>query len=575
MKAERKTLETGYDIGKVETTMKLKSEMRKSMPKRMWFSLRCTAYTSIQNINQRTPDQIEKLRKKRLTSNREVLQALEVAMEALKLGRGWTKVYWEWPKGATAGWRLPMMQKFQDKVKKELNMDLYFTEIHGCMYGLKSPDGWPLKKAWVIMSNDQDFHYRCRRLCDGSHNHRPGTETVASTAYYPATMTDEIARCWRSQLQREQAQQIRPEVVESLQAMCGMEETYMPVEQEGISDDAREQVRQLLHRLHRAAGHPSNRALAKLCRDRGMSDWMIKEAMDLKCQACVETQKGGQMVVPVALGTKPKPWQVVGADVFELHFPAQKCKARYLAMSCMAMHFTSVQMTWRGEPNESGTDAGIELIQAEGWLLHRPRPEWVVVDSQTSLAAGSMADFLQSAGIGLTITPGEAHWQHGTMESMVRVTKNTMKRLRNEKPDIDPKACSFLAAHAENHHDKVKGYSPIQWAYGVDTSSLREKEEDPLDVNTGDGTFWDLQKMRDRAAEVHKQEKAKEKFTRLNNAAPRQDKDFKVGDWVCVAESKETKVQSRTSFRWTWEIGFDRTTCTTRRQDRCLLGLDG
>ena len=64
MTALRKTLETGYDLEKESTVDRLKKDRKNENPSRAWFSLKCTEWTNIQNINQRTSAQIELLRKK-------------------------------------------------------------------------------------------------------------------------------------------------------------------------------------------------------------------------------------------------------------------------------------------------------------------------------------------------------------------------------------------------------------------------------------------------------------------------------------------------------------------------------
>lgn len=86
-------------------------------------------------------------------------------------------------------------------------------------------------------------------------------------------------------------------------------------------------------------------------------------------------------------------------------------------------------MTWKGQAGESGTDPGRQ------WLAHRPWPSWILVDPQTSLSSGKFVDFMQMAGIGVSVSPPEAHWQQGTIESLIRVIKNTIRKLREERPD--------------------------------------------------------------------------------------------------------------------------------------------
>jgi hypothetical protein len=57
----------------------------------------------------------------------------------------------------------------------------------------------------------------------------------------------------------------------------------------------------MLHKLHKAAGHPPNRNLVKLREDRKLPPWVIEEAKNLQCQACVDTQRGAQRIIPIDL----------------------------------------------------------------------------------------------------------------------------------------------------------------------------------------------------------------------------------------------------------------------------------
>ena len=45
-------------------------------------------------------------------------------------------------------------------------------------------------------------------------------------------------------------------------------------ELQAVPKEEIEKTKAMLHRLHRAAGHPNNRSLARLCQDRGLPDEM-------------------------------------------------------------------------------------------------------------------------------------------------------------------------------------------------------------------------------------------------------------------------------------------------------------
>lgn len=552
MKALRKTLENGYDIFKEETVTRLKKELRSERPKRGWFSLKCTEWTNIQNINQRTDQQIELLRKRRGKARKAVRNALSVIEEGVTLDSSF-RFYWEWPKSAYAGWNLEEMQRFVVSMQRR-GIRLYWTEIHGCMFDVQSPDGEKLNKAWWVMTNDQEFNDRCTTLCDGSHSHRAGgiigigSQAVAATAYYPSRMVDMISDQWNKQDKKEKSKHWTEDIVKELYAMDddvpmdaspSGHETMQPEDEEKVTLEQRARAKALLHKLHRAAGHPSNRALVRLCKEKGMPKWMQKLAAELECQACVDTARGEQKVLPVSLGAKPSPWQVVAADTMELVFPSHGCKARFLVMTDVVMKFTSIRLVWKGPVGEAGIDSGRKLAEAfvEGWLLHRPRPMWVTVDPQTSLGAGDFVEFLQLAGIGVSVAPGEAHWQSGTIESMNRVIKNVMRRLRNQHPELSPEVCAGLAVNSHNNMCKVKGFTPIQWAFGV-PSNWDDSAATPLDANAHTQhipyKFWMTHRFRADAERVWQQCQANEAWTKLKHAAPRDVRIFHVGEWVCV-----------------------------------------
>ena len=546
--AIRKTIENGYDVEKGQTVVRLLDEARREKPKRTWWSLKCTPWTNIQNINQRTEEQVEALRKKRQKGRKGVKNSLE-AIKQMVIEDPEMRFYWEWPKTAYAGWRLPEMRSFE-KAMKEAGVRLFWTEIHGCMMGVKAPSGELLKKEWYIMTNDSDFHWHCQVLCDQSHVHREGgivgigSTAVESTGYYPERMVNMIAKRWKSQFEQERRQHYNVNVKEIIHAMDDVSESQRDEKEEQTMDDIsqkeKDKAEVLLHKLHKAAGHPTNRALARLCKDRGMPEWMITMAKQLKCQACLDTARGEQLVIPYSLGAKPGPWQIVSLDTMELVFPGQRCKARFLIGTCMVMKFVAATMVWKGPVGEAGIDGGRHLAKAfvEMWLHHRPRPQWLLVDPQTSLAAGQFVEFMQMAGIGVSVSPGEDHWQQGTIESLIRVIKGTMRRIRNDHPELEPSTCCTLAVCAHNHQYKSQGYSPIQWAYGYDPEAMTP-EVDPMEYNSHQPpvapyNFWQTQKLRSEAEETWRHEQSKEAWSRLNNAAPRKPREYHVGEWVCV-----------------------------------------
>ena len=65
-----------------------------------------------------------------------------------------------------------------------------------------------------------------------------------------------------------------------------------------------------------------------------------------------------------------------------LVLPTHRCKARPLVMTDLVTRLTSTKMTSKGSVEESGTVSDRKLAEAfvDGWLMHRPKPAWVLID---------------------------------------------------------------------------------------------------------------------------------------------------------------------------------------------------
>jgi len=449
------------------------------------------------------------------------------------------------------------------------------------MHGLQDSHGTLINKPWYVLTTDYDFYTQATLKCDGGHEHRQivglGSEAVHNTSYYPESMVKRIVQIWKRQWYHMKHAEITRELfvqcthdeekqrlIEEMDNLfpatavsepkgvesTGTREDELEPQEESPDKQTVERARAMLHKLHRAAGHPSNTNLSKLCRDRGLPKWIVQEATQLQCPACKETERGEQKILHRALGDRALPWQMIAMDAFELHFPRQGIKARYILMACVAMHFVTVSHTWTGPMSGSGTDNGSKVIQVfcDSWLMHRPKPQWVLMDSQTSFCQGIFPEFLQLVGIGSSVTAAEAHWQAGVAESLIGVIKRTMRRLRNEDSTLAPESVGALAAHAYNHTIKTHGYTPIQWAYGAKPEAWTYTP-DPLEINKdqifGHQTYADLQQKRDLAEKLCKEEQARNTMTRLLNASSRPPTRYNVGDHVFIWRSATLKARKR------------------------------
>eukprot|EP00975_Prorocentrum_lima_P019355 4077556-Prorocentrum_lima.AAC.1 len=70
----------------------------------------------------------------------------------------------EWPKGCMY-WADPDVIRYAER------HDLTKYSFDGCRYGLRSPEGYFVKKPWSIMTNNSVLGRGLQRRCHGDHVH--------------------------------------------------------------------------------------------------------------------------------------------------------------------------------------------------------------------------------------------------------------------------------------------------------------------------------------------------------------------------------------------------------------------
>ena len=98
----------------------------------------------------------------------------------------------EWPTGCSL-WKEPVIE---DMISQ---YHMIKHNVHGCMLGVVSIEGKPMKKPWTIYSTMEQIQMVFKdSLCDGSHEHQivQGKNT-SRTSSYPWDMTDKVHRAIR------------------------------------------------------------------------------------------------------------------------------------------------------------------------------------------------------------------------------------------------------------------------------------------------------------------------------------------------------------------------------------------
>ena len=179
----RSSLRCGHDLATREGLLLVLEQVRSLRPKRLWISPPCGAYSPLQNINQRTPAQIQALKSKRATANLIYASTLEIAKTCLQIGIHVTVELSE----RCEAWRLPVFQKLR------FEMGLFTAVTKGCSVGLKGQDGHLTQKGWRIVTTHERLAEALHKTCKCPTNYKHA-KCEAKNATTSAGCTKEYAR---------------------------------------------------------------------------------------------------------------------------------------------------------------------------------------------------------------------------------------------------------------------------------------------------------------------------------------------------------------------------------------------
>ena len=543
----RINLANDLDLYKADTYERIRDLARRKPPMRTWVSTPCTSFCDWSELNyNHRPEELNKKRRRERKMWRMLFPfLLELAMLP------YNEIFWEWP-FRCRGWREPLVEQFFEKLH-DLGKDTFDCRIDGCRYNMKNSEGFLVKKSWNVRTTCASFYSEFRlKTCVGGHAHAwlQGEETTRSS-YYPVNLTNSIARNWVKalfperwwkQLWSAEASQVLDPFMELFgeeQMSSEAQEDADPVELQpdpaASSTEPSAQERQMweakLARLHRAGGHPTSRNMARMLRDAQLPRWKIQMALDYKCSACEESRLGSQsskQVPPASTRPLPLAWEQVTMDVSEWEVPESPVKVKFLVMMDVATRFRMVETLFvynYDKARSESTDDMIRVITLR-WIMTKPRPKVLIPDNAKSFSSGRFSEFFGSIGISVVTPPDKESWAHGLAERSVGLVKEVANKLQRDSPAQDPSLTLALATSALNHTEVTKGYSAVQWAFGVQPSMQEDVEElrfqlgTPLDHDQGQ--FMRLLQRRSEAEEVARKARASSTLSKLANTSLRQ-----------------------------------------------------
>ena len=279
-------------------------------------------------------------------------------------------------------------------------------------------------------------------------------------------------------------------------------------------------------KFHKAAGHPTNRNLAKIIKDAGHQEWRVRVALEHVCPTCQSLRQGGTssgQIPPAATRSSYRAWAAVGADVGEWVPPGSKQKVKFVLFMDLATKLRVVQPLYKYGFLEMRTETADDVLKAcsERWLGTFPKPDILILDAAKTFAADTVHDFCHNLNIQVSFVAEKEAWAHGALEAGVQDVKMTASAIHMEERDQDPFITLYLSASALNSTEYTAGYSSFQWAFGREYT-LNDEDVRTFSLSNYKDEFAKLVTARENAEAVATRTRAKRVLTRLNNTTVRQ-----------------------------------------------------
>ena len=245
----------------------------------------------MQRLNQRNPEQISQLQKKREYAEQEYLGAIRVAHWGYNLG---SEIHWELSEKCEA-WKLPFLQEFL------MDLKLQTVTTHGCTVNLRARDtGELMCKGWKIATSNRNLlrhmHLPCQR------NHRKSVcesgRTLQSAFYTPVFAKKVIEALRQQEMWSLVCSELNAEFIEETSEPSAANVETCAVNREAPSNEEKARILKLIRHIHGTTGHGSLDVLLRALKKRGVPPHVLEIAKSFSCpilsgaETCRTTKTG-------------------------------------------------------------------------------------------------------------------------------------------------------------------------------------------------------------------------------------------------------------------------------------------
>ena len=297
-----------------------------------------------------------------------------------------------------------------------------------------------------------------------------------------------------------------------------------------------ESIKKKLYLLHAATGHGSKKGLVEALKRRGASELVLGLAREFTCSVCAEKKRPPPRNL-ASLEVLPPKWHTVSTDIGHWFHAHKNLHVQFMLVIDEGSRFRIAKVLTRGSKQQP-TGADCVAYLREGWMQVFGTPDTLRLDPAGAFRGETMANFCDRHSIYLDMIPADAHWQIGTCEQAIKGTKELMTKLCDDDPELSPEEALSVAVRTFNSREQIRGFTPIQHAFGRNpdvTGRVIERPQAVPEELLSEGTGLDFEASARRRATAEKalcDWQAQQRISRATNSRSRPSYDYVPGELV-------------------------------------------
>ncbi|OLQ04719.1 Retrovirus-related Pol polyprotein from transposon TNT 1-94 [Symbiodinium microadriaticum] len=225
-----------------------------------------------------------------------------------------------------------------------------------------------------------------------------------------------------------------------------------------------ERIMKQLYLLHSATGHGSVKTMIDALKRRGASQRVLDLASRFVCSACQERKRPPPRRL-ASLEVLPPRWQTITADVGHWTHPQSGETVQFMLVIDEGSRFRIAKVLSRGSRQQPSAATCLAYLR-EAWFQVFGRPDVLRLDPAGSFRGQQAEDFCDRHSVYLDVIAADAHWQIGVCENAIKGVKHVMERVCACDEQLTAEEALALAIEVFNSREQVRGFTPIQHAFG-------------------------------------------------------------------------------------------------------------